>query len=689
MKHDRHIHSFRFILAMAILVPLLLAMLAVGGLSFHYARSSVRELTDTIVRQTVGRVKGQLGSLIQMAQEQNQLDVLLAMEQAPEPKDFQRLATRMYPSFAIHSELDAVFFGMESTGEYFALERGTNREARLVQRIIDSDGHRTLTAHRWNNGRWKLEDTLPWDDYDPRQRPFYVQARAANSNVWSGAYEFWSTLRNNTVVGITHSVPVHDDAGNLLGVWGVDVDTLALCDYLAKVDSEVPGFPFVIEESLDGSHRLVAYSKTNTLARSDPASGAPESPVGDIQDPVIHAFLENLPDSFASLAVQGNAPFAFHVNGRNYLGGFDIVGGRWMVAMAIPESEVMARVWQNGYWFIGTFTAVMAASLIGIILLARKASRPLMKLHQVADAVGRLELDPAFPDPTRILEIRELAEAMAKMKVNLRSFQKYVPADLVGDLVRSGQEAALGGHMQTVTIFFSDITNFTGAAEKLEPERLVDHLAEYLDAVSTGIALEHGTVDKFIGDAVMAFWNAPHPKPDHAAAACRAALKNQRMLDMLGPRWQAGGKPAFATRIGIHTGPVVVGNIGSEHRMNYTVIGDSVNLASRLEELNKTYGTRILISESTRDAAGGAILARPVDSVNVKGKTDFVKVYELICEGGTESARQKEQALLTERAFEFYLRNDRARAATLYRELVQGWPDDPVAAVMLARCSIA
>jgi len=179
-------------------------------------------------------------------------------------------------------------------------------------------------------------------------------------------------------------------------------------------------------------------------------------------------------------------------------------------------------------------------------------------------------------------------------------------------------------------VFFSDIQGFTTISEKIKPPELVAHLNEYLDKMSEIILKHEGTLDKFVGDAIVAFWGAPVPHRDHAVKACLAALEYQAELKKLRTKWKSENKDPFFARIGIHTGKMVVGNVGSTKRFDYTVIGDAVNLGSRLEGANKLYGTEILISEATYKAAKHKIETKEIDVITVKGKTKPVKVYELI-----------------------------------------------------------
>ncbi|HEV3116931.1 MAG TPA: adenylate/guanylate cyclase domain-containing protein, partial [Gemmataceae bacterium] len=315
-----------------------------------------------------------------------------------------------------------------------------------------------------------------------------------------------------------------------------------------------------------------------------------------------------------------------------------------------------------------------------------QVARPLERLEKEADAIGRLHLEPSSAARSLVREVDRLAQAFEEMKTGLRSFQKYVPADLVRSLLASNREAGLGGERRQVTISFCDIADFTTTAERMTPEDLVEHLRVYLSALSQEIHETGGTVDKYIGDAIMAFWGAPVVNPLHALAACTGAIRCQARLRSLRPLWQAQGKPPFFCRIGVNTGEAVIGNIGSEARLNYTVIGDAVNLASRLEGSNKTYHTEMIISESTYQEAGPAIVARPLDWVLVKGKSEPVLIYELLGLREEVEAGCVEAAALCGQALAAYRRQDWSAAIVLFEQVCRLRPADPPARLMIARC---
>jgi adenylate cyclase len=289
-------------------------------------------------------------------------------------------------------------------------------------------------------------------------------------------------------------------------------------------------------------------------------------------------------------------------------------------------------------------------------------------------------------------EIREMERALNAMKTSLGAFGKFVPKSIVHKLVQSGEGAQVGGRKMDVTILFTDIQGFSALAEKMTSEKLSLHLFEYFDALTTIIIEEGGTVDKYIGDSIMAFWGAPLENPDHPLQACRAMIRCLKKLESLNRSWELDGKPALITRFGIHTGDAVVGNIGSHERLNYSAFGDNVNLASRLEGANKSYHTYNLISYDTYKQVAHAFIARPVDVIRVSGRHEPMVVYELLAEKNDEPRCQLEQeqflelASLSKKLFQNYGDRQFQEALEICKKILHDFPRDPVAKVFQERC---
>ncbi len=265
------------------------------------------------------------------------------------------------------------------------------------------------------------------------------------------------------------------------------------------------------------------------------------------------------------------------------------------------------------------------------------------------------------------------------------------PAVLLG-LRMKGNELATGGETRDVSVFFSDLQGFTSFSEKLTPQALVEILNLYLSEMADEVVGRYdGYVDKYIGDAIMAFWNAPVEQDDHALRACRSAWSCQRRLDQIQERLTAMGLDAgdegLVMRVGIHTGPAVVGLMGSPRKLNYTAMGDTVNTASRLEGANKPYGSRVMISEATRAAAGSSVLSRRLDLLQVKGKAEPTAVHELI--GIVNEGEALYDAPYLEAwsvGFDLYLAKDFSGAKRVFAECLKKCPHDSVAKLYIKRC---
>jgi len=358
-----------------------------------------------------------------------------------------------------------------------------------------------------------------------------------------------------------------------------------------------------------------------------------------------------------------------------------------IVGIDVSATNVVAH--QRQYQFV-VWTVLISLVLLMLPVsfwIARRIRQPLATLAQEMEKVRHFDLDSDVRVNSRITEIGNMAEQLENMKRGLRAFRKYVPNDLVRELVELGVDAEIGGRKEVLTIFFSDIANFTTMSENMPPDRVVRFLSEYLTTMNGSLLRHHATVDKYIGDGVMAFWGAPRPMADHALHACLAALDCQRDLDAMAKRWRdAGHGFNCATRIGIHTGEVVVGNIGSNERMNYTVIGGNVNSASRLEGINKYYGTRILITDATLADVQGNFLTRRVDLAVLAGNTQAIGIHELIDTAGNASASARDLVTRYAAAFELYMQRRFAEAADAFESLLADHPGDKPAELLAQRC---
>ena len=266
----------------------------------------------------------------------------------------------------------------------------------------------------------------------------------------------------------------------------------------------------------------------------------------------------------------------------------------------------------------------------------------------------------------------------------LKALSSVVSPTIAEELARDPSKLAVGGTRREMTVMFTDIAGFTDLSETMPPEKLAPMLNYYLEEMSGIVLHQSGTLDKYIGDAIMSFWNAPLPQVDHAARACRAALRLVERETAIQPELQKLGAKKIYTRVGINSGPMAVGFTGSSHLINYTVLGDSVNLGSRLEGANKLYGTRIMLSQSTADLVKGQFVLRRLDSLRVKGKLEPMPVYELIAEGQPDPTTARRVGLYEE-AFDLYQRQRWDEAEKNLLEILAAFPEDAPSKAMQTR----
>lgn len=308
-----------------------------------------------------------------------------------------------------------------------------------------------------------------------------------------------------------------------------------------------------------------------------------------------------------------------------------------ILGLILPIGSVDAEV-QRMVVAGGVGLGVLTLSIVLAILFGRRLARPMGRHARYADAVARLDFDDLPPLPrSRLTEIDAQARAFNTLLSAMRWFQLYVPKSLVNRLMRQDQDGPGGpteGQARVLTVMFTDIAGFTAASQHLNERAVAGWLNRHFSVLAAAVEETGGTIDKFMGDGMMAFWGAPDPQTDHAARACRAALAIAEAVAAENPRLIADGLPPIRLRVGIHTGRVVVGNIGAPDRLNFTIVGDAVNVGNRLETLARDYGTdatpvTVLVSEAVRERAGQSFDFEALGDLGLRGRDGVLSVCRL------------------------------------------------------------
>ena len=488
------------------------------------------------------------------------------------------------------------------------LVRPASGGALPMRRIFEDDqGNRIEQFDLWDYG------------YDARSRVWYRDTIQTDRALVSSPYASFSI---GTPM-ITLSAPLH---GHVLGVIAADLKLDKFSDFVYAQRPGEHGTAIIF----DSFGVLVAHPDLARLvddARMHPAPRQlPE--IREMRSGLVGAVMRKWDGSYryeGSIRDEVGRDYLFRVRKFSHDDGYS---GYSLLLAAEEDFAQNVRTLQ----IRGIIIALIAGGCFvpGVWIFGSRMSTSLKRITAQASRLRTLATPDNAPVTSYVAEIDELGRTMAVAQRSIWSFARFVPKDIVKGIIDSSISTELHGVRQDVTILFTDVSNFTGIAEAADPDSLMRQTSRHLTALTEPFLAEGGTVDKFIGDSVMVFWNAPHLQLDHVERACRAALAAKAASDALNTQFIVEGLPPFVVRLGIHVGDAVVGNVGSAERMNYTVLGNSVNLAARLEGLNKEYGTTILVSEAVRNRVENCFRFKAIASVIAKGMTTETRVYELV-----------------------------------------------------------
>lgn len=553
------------------------------------------------------------------------------------------------------------WFNRTFDGKY--LEQTTIYGKKTIERFFDPQGKLLSTKE------------LPFNGVDPRLRPWYQKAQLNKKEVWV-AYRFLPLNGQEAQLGITAAFPFYDKNGKFLGVFGVDM----LIETISKYIHDIKITPNSVVSVVDDIGNVISEYHFATDQKLLKSEKLPR---------VSGLWLEK---SFTIYQKTHKSPFIYSNNNKKYICSYEKILNLptehpWFVSIVTPIDDITAPLRKS---ILNALVFISMVLVIGVFLasiFSTSLSSPIKGLAKEANLICQLRLNEAKEIFSRIVEIAEMNASFNQMKNALGSFQRYMPIILVRKLIAGNKIATVGGETKELTLMFTDIQGFTQLAEQINPQELMLYLSRYFQTITKVIIEMNGTVDKYIGDGLMAFWGAPVDDPEHALHACQAVLQMQTALKQLNEEFRRENKPLVTTRIGISTGEVVVGNVGSDERLNYTSLGDPVNLASRLEGLNKVYGTLMIVSEFTYNKVKYNFKFRLLDKVAVKGKQRGVYIYEFLGDVDTTSDLKLEQYNKEFfDAFSHYESGDWQTAVNLFTSLDKKYPEDLLIKMFIKRC---
>lgn len=457
--------------------------------------------------------------------------------------------------------------------------------------------------------------------YDPRKRPWYRAASNGGEPVAVGPYVTATTKS----LALTLAAPM---AGDSKVVVGADLLLATISRLLAReaVSENARGYVF------DREKKLIVHSDEAIMGQvlEGLLATGKAGPMSAAADPALEPIREEL-----RIITEGHDRTArFDVDGQPYIArissvGFsDLLRGNTIV-IAAPLSDFVGPSQRLLMKNLLITIIVLTAGILVALVVARLISRALLALSEDARQIGNLDFEARPAGFSWIAEINTLSRALASAREAIRTFALYVPRELVRNIVASGQANAGKAVRQEITALFTDIRDFTTISEQHSPEDVVGMLSTYFDLMNPIVERHNGVIVQYLGDSIYAMWNAPVADPTHVDDACRCALELKAAIDAFNEANRQAGRPELVTRFGVHTGEAVVGSVGAQARRQYTAMGDTVNVASRLEGMNKQYGTTILVSGAVRERSDGSFQFRSLGVAKAKGRNEGIEIFEL------------------------------------------------------------
>lgn len=549
--------------------------------------------------------------------------------------------------------------------------RSIPKEACFVIETINRSAATAYRIRKYVDAHLNLltEESIFPIDYDPRTRPWYKGAISSKSTFWTPPYTFIFP----PVFGMTVSSPYYSDINSeILGIVGVDLTLKSVSDFIKEQQISKNGHAYIIDNATGQIVLPIEYAGKNT---------------SDLQ-------LSILEKSYQQFKQSKKNSFSQEINSEKYLVSIlnmpESFNDRWLIAVIAPLEDFFFEILRTQKIVILISIIIFFLATLLIVIFSRKISKPITTIANEVDKITHFDFSSSTRIKSNIKEIKILDTSVANMRETINSFAKYVPKDIVRQLIKQGKGITLGGEKKQIVVMFTDIENFTPIAEKHPTDELMSLLAEYFDPMSKIILDSQGTIDKYIGDSIMAFWGAPENVNNPWDKACKAALYAHRFNIEFNHQRINKQLPPFPTRYGLSIGQAIVGNIGTAERINYTALGDIVNIASRLQSTNKVYNTSILITQELYELIKDRFITRPVDQVLIKGKEIKIKIHELIAEDSQDpkigaSEKDKTLAAMSKKAFEAIESGYIEDAVSQYSQILKFYPKDGLASFWLKK----
>jgi adenylate cyclase len=682
------IRSYRSAFILLFTVLLVLTTAAVGYNAYRRASAVSLGLSADIIDQMAEKVTDRTVAILQAAYGYLEMNALVVPRQGL-AADRDQVFRLFWRQLELSPQLLSIF-AAEPSGGFLQVRDNPQ----LVTRYIDRGGPRPREQLIYRDQDYAPIAHIEGGGlFDPRETAWYIGALAAQGSVtWSSVYRFTSVQKP----GVTAAKTVYGDDGKPVLVLGVDIALEGLSDFI----SDQPLAKGAVAMIVDDRDRLVAYPFHLKLKAHSPDRSDEDLPmVSELADPaLVHAYelLKSSTSGEEGQRTQSSGPLqGFEVTrtgGVSYIARIHHFPSHWTegwkLFVVVPEASLLTAAERLLSESAVISLIILAIALFLVSLLALRLFKPLRKLVKNTELVRQMRLSEVEPVHSNFSEIQSMSAALCGMKQGLETLEKFVPATVFQGLIETGAEVRPEAEVRELVLVCGGMAQLGGLCRLLPAERISAILTEQLDGLTRVLVRLGATVDDYLGESLLAFWGAPKALGNDAARACRAVLQCLQTGAEL-----AGKDDAYPTEMArilfaVHSGPCIVGNIGSQRYLAYTAVGDNVELTWRLKQINRVYGTRAIVTAPVREAVGGDFWLRWLDRLPMPDGGAPLDLFEL--QGERAVPLSVETQLFSrayERGLEALLAGRFESADETFASLQSQRPDDPALRLMRRRCS--
>ncbi|MEO0454142.1 MAG: adenylate/guanylate cyclase domain-containing protein [Verrucomicrobiota bacterium] len=649
MKFDKL--PLRVILSLTFILLIIVSTVSILVISVVTSRKTIHGLGFQIMEQQNDAVRSKVEQYFSPT-----IPVLHYVHEAIiqddlELKNWENHARRLVPLLDAVPSISWIYYTHAESGATMGATRVFGKKGVYYSANVNSP---QLTYEILPNGElssFRFPDFNYDNQYDPRTRPWYQLAVESSDAMWTRPYSFNASGSNN-ITGVTASWAFRNDEGEILGVFAADILMSELEIFLKELSKMTGGYVILADQDGEPLFEMSKKEQDVFLGLKENIESNQMKfeglVAGETVEVIYGGFFTTTLGAARRLTAEGIPDYA--------------------LITLLPGADIFSLARENMVLYLSAAGVLILFSIFSGLYLANRLANPLTDLSAEMTRISDFNISSDPSGPSFIYEFSVVTGALDKMKASLRTFSRYVPRDLVRAALASGLESEVGGKTCHLSIMFADIAGFTNISESLAPKEVFAELSQCLEILTQVPEQNGGVMLTFLGDGVLAAFNAPNQLRDHAAQAVHSALEIRDQIKALNEKRMHAGDIPFHVRIGINTADVLVGNVGIPDRFSYSVLGDGANLSSRLENLNKFYGTEILVSQSTFTEGGINFEWKLIDQIIVKGRTRPALIYTPLGLQGQLSEEVSRSRDLYHQAFAYYQSRSFQEAIPLFEQ---------------------